>query len=408
MTATRNLGFRYLWIDSVCIVQDDEEDWAREATLMYKVYANAECNLAAAASRDSSGGLFFKRTGLHGQCVAQNHAWVHQEWLMSKRTVQFARNQVFWECDYLCACEVFPDGLPYCIRYDGKKNLAEDLGNATCLMRRDINADTSRVGPDLIQLWSGLITNYTGGELTKSSDWLPALSGIAKWLQPHLGNPGYLAGLWNNSDLHRQLAWFSCTTTNPRPQYRDAGWSWALIDGRILWINPPRIFTPQSEIIDISTTRGGSDPTGPVIGGHILIKGSLGRVQVIDHKAGPILCREDEIKETYGGPVTFRGFDVSGLQFGLYYVLLLGTCTTDPDKIHSSLLEDDYLLATYLVLRPVIGQHGTFERCGLVSECYTEDDETMNIEHSRAEGHRAGKIYPAKSMPNMKELTGSA
>uniref|UniRef100_A0A0D2YJ06 Heterokaryon incompatibility domain-containing protein n=1 Tax=Fusarium oxysporum (strain Fo5176) TaxID=660025 RepID=A0A0D2YJ06_FUSOF len=58
MTATRNLGFRYLWIDSVCIVQDDEEDWAREATLMYKVYANAECNLAAAASRDSSGGLF--------------------------------------------------------------------------------------------------------------------------------------------------------------------------------------------------------------------------------------------------------------------------------------------------------------------------------------------------------------
>ena len=72
MTATRNLGYRYLWIDSLCIVQDDQEDWDREATLMYNVYTNAECNLAAAASRDSSGGLFFKRTGLHGQCVAQN------------------------------------------------------------------------------------------------------------------------------------------------------------------------------------------------------------------------------------------------------------------------------------------------------------------------------------------------
>ncbi|ENH73389.1 hypothetical protein FOC1_g10008875, partial [Fusarium oxysporum f. sp. cubense race 1] len=72
VTATRNLGYRYLWIDSLCIAQDDQEDWAREAALMYKGYTYAECNLAAAASRDSSGGLFFKRTGLHGQCVAQN------------------------------------------------------------------------------------------------------------------------------------------------------------------------------------------------------------------------------------------------------------------------------------------------------------------------------------------------
>ncbi|KAH7195362.1 heterokaryon incompatibility protein-domain-containing protein [Fusarium oxysporum] len=271
-TATRNLGYRYLWIDSVCIVQDDEEDWAREAALMYKVYTTAECNLAAAASRGSSGGLFFKRTGLHGQCVAQNvrgdvidcfaddelfqreikhsplqqerdssicRAWVHQEWLMSKRTIHFARNQVFWGCDHLCACEVFPDGLPDCIRYDGKKNFAEDLGNATCLKSRDINADTSRIS---------LITNYTSRELTKSSDRLPALSGIAKWLQPHLGNPGYLAGLWNNSDLYRQLAWFSCTTENPRPQYRAPSWSWASIDGCILWMDLHAILTPQSEI----------------------------------------------------------------------------------------------------------------------------------------------------------------
>lgn len=117
------------------------------------------------------------------------------EWLMSKRTVHFARNQVFWECDHLCACEVFPDGLPDCIRYDGKKNFAEDLGNALCLASQDINADTSRIGPDLIQLWEGLISDYTYRELTKSSDRLPALSGIAKWLQSHLGNPGYLAGL---------------------------------------------------------------------------------------------------------------------------------------------------------------------------------------------------------------------
>ncbi|KAJ4385961.1 hypothetical protein N0V85_007938 [Neurospora sp. IMI 360204] len=54
---TRQLGQRYLWIDSLCIVQDDEEDWAREAGLMAKVYSQAYCTLAALSAHDSSEGL---------------------------------------------------------------------------------------------------------------------------------------------------------------------------------------------------------------------------------------------------------------------------------------------------------------------------------------------------------------
>ncbi|KAI1014507.1 hypothetical protein LB504_012176 [Fusarium proliferatum] len=365
---------------------------------MYKVYSNADCNLAAAASRDSSGGLFFERAGLQGQCIAQHvrgevidcfadadlfvkeivfsplqsRAWVHQEWLMSKRTIHFARNQIFWECDHLCACEVFPDGLPDGIRYRGKKKFADDLENATCLMDRDTRSDTSHVGQDLIHLWLGLLFDYTHRELTKPTDRFPALSGIAKWLQPHLGNPEYLAGVWNNSDLHRQFLW-SSDTKNPRPQYRAPSWSWASIDDGIRLVDMPGIFTPQSEILDISTTRGGSDPTGPVTGGHVLIKGNMGRVQIIDHKRAPVLCREDDIKGADNRRVIFRGFDVSGLQFGLYYILHLGTFTLQPSRIHPIDLEEGALFATYLVLRSVTEQDGTFELCGLVDEWYMED-----------------------------------
>ncbi|KAI1042057.1 hypothetical protein LB505_007223 [Fusarium chuoi] len=166
--------------------------------------------------------------------------------------------------------------------------------------------------------------------MTKANDRLPALSGIAKWLQPHLANPGYLAGIWNNSDLHRQLAWYTYSTKYPRPQYRAPSWSWASIDGGSFWSNAPAIFTPQSEIIDISTTRGSSDPTGLVTGGHILIKGNMGRVQIFDHESGPFLRREDDAKESYKRHVTFRGLDVSGLQFGRTTYCTLANTPSNP------------------------------------------------------------------------------
>lgn len=61
IVATKKLGARYIWIDSLCIVQDDEDDWARESTLMASVYRNALCNIAATAAENSQGGLFYQR-----------------------------------------------------------------------------------------------------------------------------------------------------------------------------------------------------------------------------------------------------------------------------------------------------------------------------------------------------------
>lgn len=57
----RKLGVRYVWIDSLCVVQDDRDDWARESALMHKVYNHGLCTVAAAASSDSNSGLFWER-----------------------------------------------------------------------------------------------------------------------------------------------------------------------------------------------------------------------------------------------------------------------------------------------------------------------------------------------------------
>jgi hypothetical protein len=62
---TRQLGLRYLWIDSLCIIQgpDGLQDWHTEAPLMHLVYRNAHVNIAASHSQDRDGGLFFDREG---------------------------------------------------------------------------------------------------------------------------------------------------------------------------------------------------------------------------------------------------------------------------------------------------------------------------------------------------------
>jgi hypothetical protein len=59
---TRALGLSYLWIDSLCIIQDSADDWASEPNRMREIYRNCDINLAAAASTNATGGLIHSST----------------------------------------------------------------------------------------------------------------------------------------------------------------------------------------------------------------------------------------------------------------------------------------------------------------------------------------------------------
>jgi hypothetical protein len=61
ITVTRHLGFRYIWIDSLCIIQDDKHDWDMEAANMALVYKGSQLTIAATSSKDGTGGCFGKR-----------------------------------------------------------------------------------------------------------------------------------------------------------------------------------------------------------------------------------------------------------------------------------------------------------------------------------------------------------
>lgn len=125
---TRALGLSYLWIDSLCIIQDSRADWARECERMSQVYAGSFINIAADASSDSSGGLFrtrswksvvplsialtYRPVGWQRTPVAiyptgeeefsrsplSQRAWVTQERLLAPRTIHFCEHKVVWEC----------------------------------------------------------------------------------------------------------------------------------------------------------------------------------------------------------------------------------------------------------------------------------------------------------------------
>jgi hypothetical protein len=121
---TRNLGVSYLWIDSLCVVQDDKDDWNRESKLMEDVYGSAYCTLAATCAKGTNDG-FLKPTPARqivtieepqsktpfylcdaiddfyedvDQSDLNKRAWVLQERALSRRTIHFAQSQTYWEC----------------------------------------------------------------------------------------------------------------------------------------------------------------------------------------------------------------------------------------------------------------------------------------------------------------------
>src|SRR5450756_580058 len=70
ITVSRALGVRYLWIDAICIVQDDHSDWIDQAPLLGKIYKNAYCTIAAHSAQNSADGFLESLSPLNPVRVA--------------------------------------------------------------------------------------------------------------------------------------------------------------------------------------------------------------------------------------------------------------------------------------------------------------------------------------------------
>ncbi|EPE33002.1 HET protein [Glarea lozoyensis ATCC 20868] len=280
---TRFMDVQYLRIDSLCIIQDSNEDWQNESVLMGSVYSNSYCNIAAAYASSSEEGLFsadnfrayiplrievksnnpwYMHEGVYGSTEQQilqesveespllERGWVFQERVLVPRVLYFASQQIFFECGQTFNGELPPKHLkPLSLQNIWSDRFHIPLKGAVHAMIQKIRDKRRSVGAlrrdsmhleegGAVELWKFLVKKFTSCKLTYQSDRLIAISALAYLIQP-LMEGSYVAGLWEES-LIPQLLW-RAGTTQPKPnseEYIAPSWSWASKPGEYLLYRP--------------------------------------------------------------------------------------------------------------------------------------------------------------------------
>lgn len=337
ISMTRSLGIRYLWIDSLCIIQDSSSDWELEVGRMKGVYKNALVTIAATGAKNSTVGLFFDRNvdlalpvfiniawvglprGVYkvydGLLWSQNiseaplskRAWVVQERLLSRRTVHFGQSQVAWECQESRACETFPDTLP-----------SNVMGGADDISLRTLFHHYRSTLASMA--WPRIAEDFASRRLTKEADKCVAISGIAEEIHDSIGDR-YIAGMWQ-SCLVPQMCWSIFPGINDcddiiarRPStYRAPSWSWLSIDSHIHFHRDGTIHSCKVvfDVLNVEVENTGPNPFGSIRSGQILGCGMLrlGRLAITESNA-KILVLGDRVVQKWGRDhITYFMLDV--------------------------------------------------------------------------------------------------
>ena len=253
---SRSLEVPYIWIDALCIIQNDAEDWDKEAALMGQVYSNAFCNLGASAAAERSAGLYlnrdprqvslcrlraqrreFNRTygsylepdSVMSARVLLSRGWVLQERLLSPRSIYYG-DKLNWECSELRACETFPHGGPVTGGYNpwGREGFPFRAAN---LLYDDMKYQElgiyrlQKCSPEVARIrevyrkWLCVVEYFSKCQLTYEEDRFPALIGLAKYWKVNTKDE-YVAGIWVR-DLLYGLLWYQKTPTHFKRQPKD-------------------------------------------------------------------------------------------------------------------------------------------------------------------------------------------
>ncbi|KAJ4327168.1 hypothetical protein N0V84_002430 [Fusarium piperis] len=277
---TRRLDVRYVWIDSLCIIQGEEEeavkDWEAQAQQMGTIFRNAFVTIAASSCGDAHQGLLCDRynlsrsyyefpadkegremvyLGRHGNAIEPHsvneslhkRGWVFQESFLCVRSISYEKRELSWRCR----------------TYQCREGLVESE-------RLPLEASERDVPSNIRANWKSIVAEYSKKSLTYPDDRLPAIAGLAKIAQ-HGSPADYLYGIWMEQ-VAESLLWehrghsvdgkrvYTCQTKRRAPS-----WSWASVDGQIMFL-------------------AGADPKyiqAKVKGDGLLINGYLQKVKTI-------------------------------------------------------------------------------------------------------------------------------
>ncbi|KAG4436908.1 hypothetical protein IFR05_007596 [Cadophora sp. M221] len=242
ISLVQKLKIEYIWIDSLCIIQDDDEDWKRESVKMAEIYSQAYLTISATCASNGQVGCFpprwhrtnhgamvpysavgpisdeiFSRFGFtarfcpssHGHIFLQSppesgaplwlRAWAFQERTLSTRTIHFHGEEMIWECHEALSCE--------CGQFCAE-NSSHFLswGNSGSVRLATTGSRSRSTGlPDPMKGWFSIVSTFSKLDITFESDRLPAISGIANVMSNQF-KESYIAGIWG-SELARGLLW---------------------------------------------------------------------------------------------------------------------------------------------------------------------------------------------------------
>lgn len=329
ITVCRALGVKYIWIDSLCIIQDSKEDWDVQGSKMDQVYANCLLTISADSAvngeagfldttqradlldktrrlsyRGPAGGIgvvfvrpsrTFGSTGGFGRhydsCDSKlpqdlveqgsyllKRGWVLQETFLPGRIIHFLPDEVTWRCPSAsrCECQLQP--------HQGVVHNPLDQENPQEISIRELKT-----------FWKEIVEQYTRRDLTFYTDRLAAVAGVASVAHRTKPNVDYHAGLWSD-DLPATLLW---TVDRPvqlsgqRPSVRVTPsiaptWSWASVEGYVLFLFWKRNFdrgawartTPNLTNVRIEAELQGRNKYGSVKNAKLTAEGYVCNVRV--------------------------------------------------------------------------------------------------------------------------------
>ncbi|KAH7083988.1 heterokaryon incompatibility protein-domain-containing protein [Paraphoma chrysanthemicola] len=264
-TVAEELGISYVWIDSLCIIQDQQANWAIHAGVMDKIYENAQVVVAAVSSssgqvpflgpeaptdrhsyraisldsiRPNDSGIDAATVNAKVRCTfplldpdfitgpLEKRAWAWQERYCAVRVISFTDIEAKWSCKSATGCECVGTLRARGLRKwrSTKDKPADDEANV------------------IFEEWRELVNEYAKRNLTYATDRLPAIAGIASRFHS-LTKSNYVAGLWED-ELPFNLGWYRRDLTDTPsatpliPPSLDNGvptWSWASMFWTCYW-----------------------------------------------------------------------------------------------------------------------------------------------------------------------------
>lgn len=258
---TQRLGIRYLWIDSLCILQEGPghaEDWNEQAPLMHSIYSNGVVNISVLHAQNPYIGAFKTRnpdmiqpchvswsedgadekvwaildecTDLHyaiGQSTLSKRGWVVQERMLSPRTIHFGSDRIFWECR---------SGNLLTESYISGMGSIQGLDGGFDLSISKVPISSRLQAWEISDAWHRVIKYYSAAKLSKpEKDKLVAIPGIARYFGTFFDHQ-YVAGFFR-CHLPSDLLWESLEEDDYLPPqleveaagkttYQGPTWSW--------------------------------------------------------------------------------------------------------------------------------------------------------------------------------------